>query len=147
MVPGSHTVQRIDPASNAVIAAISLDDQQTSAGNPVHGVFGAGALWVVDELAGRVYRIDPSTNQAGALDLSLETFDGAGLGDFFITYGRGLVWVRSAENRIVAIDPATLQVAQTYETPQGSGGAFFVAPDSLWMANSSAGNVWGKQLP
>jgi DNA-binding beta-propeller fold protein YncE len=147
MVPEAHLVRRIDPATNSVIASIAFEDQPPGVGFPVHGVFGGGALWVVDELALRVYRIDPQTNQAGALDLQLDFPDGTTFGDWDITYGRGLVWVRKSENVIVAINPVTLEVVETHETPFGGGGGFFVADDSLWVGNNRAGTIWGLQLP
>jgi streptogramin lyase len=145
-VPNLAVVRRIDPASNRVVATITIPQTGADAANPVHSVFGGGALWVVDEPAGHLYRIDRASNSAQLVPLAFSSFDGQ-FGDWFITYGRGRVWVRNAGDAIVAIDPATLTVTDTITTPEGGVGGFFVADHSIWLGNNSAGTLWGVQLP
>lgn len=147
MATDAGVVYRIDPRTDEVVATITFDDLPAGSAFPVHGVTGGGALWVVDEHALRVYRIDPATNTAQPLELELQPFSGTSFGDWYITYGRGLVWVRQSENMIVAINPITLQVVETHQTPLGGGGGFYVASDSLWVGNNRAGTLWGMQLP
>jgi streptogramin lyase len=146
-VPDAGVVRRIDPATNQVSATIAFDDLATGDAYPVHLATGGGAVWVVDEHELAVYRIDPRTNTAQRLGLSLQFFAGTSFGDWYIRYGRGLVWVRQTETTIVAIDPRTFQVVETHQTPLGGGGGFFVADDSLWVGNNRAGTLSGVQLP
>lgn len=146
-VTDAGVVRRIDPATNEVSATITFDDLPSGSAFPVHLATGGGAVWVVDEHALAVYRIDPRTNTAQRLDVALQPFQGTSFGDWYIRFGRGLVWVRQAEASIVGIDPRTLQIVETHQTPLGGGGGFFVADDSLWVGNNRAGTLWGMQLP
>lgn len=63
-----HTVTRIDPVTNRIVATIDIGD----ANDPFHGpssmAFGHGTLWVLDGTAdcSCVHRIDPSTNRVVA---------------------------------------------------------------------------------
>ena len=50
------TVSRIDPASNAVVAAVTVGD------GPGSLAIGDDGVWVANELGGTVVRIDPRTN-------------------------------------------------------------------------------------
>ena len=145
-LPNLGVVRRIDPVSNQVVATIPIPPEGADAPSPVHSVFGGGALWVVDEPAGHLYRIDPASNSAELVPLSFTSFAGK-FGDWFITYGRGRVWVRNAGNTIVAVDPATLAVTDTITTPDGSAGGFFVTDHSIWVGNYRSGNIRGVQLP
>ena len=142
------TVRRIDPDTNEVIATIPLSpgDGQTF---PVHGVAAAGALWVVDEIGLKLYRIDADTNETSVVDVPLlhDTSDSMDYGDWYVTYGRGLIWVRTADDTIVGIDPSTEQIVERQTTPLGGGGAFFVADDSIWLGNNQAESVSGIRLP
>ncbi|MEO6350785.1 MAG: glutaminyl-peptide cyclotransferase [Candidatus Limnocylindrales bacterium] len=144
-IPDLALVRRIDPATNSVVATIALAAIDEDGVNPVHSVFGGGALWVVDEPEGQLYRVDPVTNSARPVGVTIESFEGQ-FGDWYITYGRGRVWVRTASDTITAIDPATLQVDRTITTPIGAGGGFFVADGSIWLGNNLSGTIWGMQL-
>ena len=149
MISDLGSVVRIDPATNQVMATIALSSDPANAAYPVHGVAAGGALWVVDEIGLRLYRVDVATNTATSVAIPLrhEADDGMDFGDWYVTSGRGLIWVRVADDAIVGFDPGTLNVVQTQATTSGGGGAFFVADDSLWLGNNFDGTVSGMQLP
>ena len=143
------TVMRIDPDTNEVIATIPLRSESDQQTYPVHAVAAAGALWVADEIGLKLYRVDAETNAASIVDVPLlhEASDSMDLGDWYVTYGRGLIWVRTSADSIVGIDPATERVVEQQATTPGGGGAFFVADDSVWTGNNAAESVSGIRLP
>jgi streptogramin lyase len=148
-VSDDATVVRIDPTRNEVTAVIQLGSDAGGETYPVHSVAAEGALWVVDEIGLKLYRIDAATNEASVVDVPLthEAGDRMDFGDWYITYGRGLIWVRTSDAEIVGIDPSTERVVERQATPEGGGGAFFVQDDSFWLGNNLVGTVTGTQLP
>jgi virginiamycin B lyase len=149
MLSDRGSVARIDPATNHVVATIPLSSGPEAPAYPVHAVAAGGALWVVDEVGLRLYRVDAVTNTATSVPIPLthEATDGMDFGDWYITSGRGLIWVRISDETVVGFDPTTSRVVQTQATTPGGGGAFFVADDSLWVGNNGDGTVSGMQLP
>ena len=110
----------------------------------------AEPLWVVDENNFKIYRVDSTTSEVTQLpfDFDHELAEGMEFGDWYITYGRGLVWVRHADDTVVAIDPDTYQIVDTRTTsPQGGPGVFFVSDDSLWVGNGWNRDLTGIRLP
>lgn len=94
------TISRIDPATNQVVATITVG------GSPFGMTAGFGSLWVANEGDGKVFRIDPATNQVSA---TIQTHDNAES----VVVGAGAVWVSyyGASDQpagvISRIDPAT----------------------------------------
>ena len=74
------TVARIDPATAAVTATISVGRRPTGV------AAGGGAVWVANSLSGTVSRIDPETNLVEATVEVGEAPQG-------VTVAHGLVWV------------------------------------------------------
>jgi hypothetical protein len=102
--PETHSLLRIDPATNEIVATIPV----RSAG---HIAVGAGAVWTIDYIEGSdtLVRIDPSSNRVVAtIPVGYYAFDVAAVD--------GAVWVtrdivgagRSGE--VIRIDPATNEV-------------------------------------
>jgi YVTN family beta-propeller protein len=53
----SHSVTRVDPKTNAVVATIKVD------GSPADGTRGPdGLIWIPNQGVGTISRIDPATN-------------------------------------------------------------------------------------
>jgi streptogramin lyase len=95
---GEHTVTRIDPASNLVVAILPFEDA------PGDVALGAGAVWVSHPGAGAVSRLDPATNEVVArVEL------GDGLEPLFLAADAVSVWVLGV-SRLARIDPATNQM-------------------------------------
>ncbi len=79
--PVERTLLRIDPASNAISAAIEID------GRPDIAVAGEGAVWVLDRDHELVFKIDPASNRVvTSIALPVGEAD-------TIAAGNGTVWV------------------------------------------------------
>jgi streptogramin lyase len=113
----------------------------------VHITEADGAVWVVDEFAYSVYRIDPGTNTATRVNIDLEVIDGTGFGDHPIAFGGGGLWVRESDASLARIDTASLTVAERVTTEPFGGGAFIATDDSLWYANLKGDSIVGLQRP
>lgn len=88
-------VSRIDPATNKVIASVTVSP------GSCYLAFGEGALWVVSAGSQTVQKVDPATNTA-VTTTKLGTAPG------FLAAGEGGVWVQEQGDGTVArIDPAT----------------------------------------
>jgi YVTN family beta-propeller protein len=112
---GGHVAQRIDP--NASPTAIAIAD---------------GAIWVTDNQADNVTRIDPS---------GLDTPIAVGNRPSGIAIGDGAVWVAdSLDNALVRIDPSTRSVTTTIAVGDSPAGVA-VGAGSVWVANSGSGTV------
>ena len=109
-------VQKLDP--NASPAAIAIG--------------GDGAVWITDNGADNVTRVDPT---------GLLTPIAVGNGPSGIAVGDGGVWVAdSLDNAVVRIDPDTRAVTTTI--PVGSSPAgIAVGAGSVWVADSGDGTV------
>lgn len=137
-------VARVSLATGGETAAITWEVAEGQA-YPVHLVVGDGAVWVVDELALAVYRIDPATNATAKVDVALQVIDGTGFGDHPIAFGAGQLWVRETETSIARIDTAALAVAERVTTGPFGGGAFVVTEDAFWYTNLKGGSLVGLQ--
>jgi YVTN family beta-propeller protein len=169
MIDARGTLARFDPATNAVVAEISV------APGSYGLAFGEDALWVTSTDQSTVARVDPHTNLivetipvgkaprfiavgAGAVwtlnqgDGSVSRIDpktnkvaatievGVPGGGGDIAVGEGSVWVTAFEFPLSRIDPSTNTVMQQFH---GEGGdAVRVALGSVWLSNLKAGNVW-----
>ena len=125
----SRTVTRIDPATDAVLAVIPVDDPASVL------AAGAGSMWLTSLPGDSVTRIDPSTNTAtGTISLAP-----SGLGPIGITVYDGYVWVAnhdgSPTGSVAKIDPATMRVVAVVPVgDQSSAG-----PN--WLS-AGAGSIW-----
>ncbi len=124
------SLQRIDPATNAVVATILVGP------TPRFLAAGAGGARTLNQGGGTVSRIHPTTNRTIAtIDVGMS---GSG-GD--ITLGRRLVWVRGKSALLAAIDPSTGRVVEVLDPPAGSG-AVRVAGDRVWVSVPDIRTVW-----
>ena len=139
-----HVVARVDPRAGRVIAEVTWAAPGLGAA-PVHMTQAGGAVWVVDEEALGVYRIDPATNLATRAAVDLELVDGTGWGDHPIAAGPDGVWVRVSETGLARIDTTTLLVVEQVETEPMGGGSFFSVDGALWYANLKGDSVVGLQ--
>lgn len=88
-------VARVDPASNHVIASVTVDPGSN------YLAFGLGSLWAVSGTHHTVQKIDPRTNR-----VSRRTPVGRQPG--FLAVGEGAVWVQEqADGTVARIDPDT----------------------------------------
>ncbi len=126
----SGSVQRIDPATNQVVATIPTGPV------PRFLAGGEGGVWTLNWGDGSVTRIDPHTNQR-VVDIPLGMEGGGG----DIATGAGRVWVRGTKVLLASIDPATNRVTTIYGPPAGSG-AVRVADDLVWITAHDTNTVW-----
>ncbi|MCI0583947.1 MAG: hypothetical protein L0227_13860 [Chloroflexi bacterium] len=141
-----HVLARVDLVSGQVLAEV-VWPAPGDGPNPVHLTEADGALWVVDEAALAVFRVDPATNAATRVDIDLEVIDGTGFGDHPIGFGGGGLWVRESESSIARIHTATLSVAERVTTEALGGGSFVVTDDAVWFANLKGESIVGLQRP
>jgi hypothetical protein len=125
-----RTVQRIDPATNAASATITVGDGQGLA-------FGEGAVWATNFDANTASRIDPRVNAVVA------TIPLRGTTPVLLATGFGAVWVGvdNPEGQpcdLERIDPATNAVAATVSEEFDIGCA---------GVGVGAGSVWAGGIP
>ena len=126
VAPSTGPLTRLNAASGAV--AQQLDPNASPAGIAA----GEGALWISDNEAGNVVRVDPT---------GLLTPIAVGNGPSGITVGAGAVWVAdSLDDAVVRIDPGTRSVTATIRVGRSPAGLAFGA-GSVWVANSGDGTV------
>ena len=122
---GQHTLARIDPSSNRVVATIPVACPCSVAADET-------AVWVASP--GSAMRIDPATDRTVAeVHLPQEYFMPK------VAMGAGAVWVWYPDDlprgpdHLVRIDPATNKVVADIPTNGANGLA--VSADSVWIAN------------
>jgi len=125
------TVERIDPATDAVVAKVGVP------GSPAAIALGAGAVWVVDS-SGDLTRIDPSTNQVVA-ELPL------GYVGFGVATTSDTIWVsgeidEGTQSVLWSVDPATNTLISTYDTAAPCG-LLASAGDDLWAECGTAQQI------
>jgi YVTN family beta-propeller protein len=117
----------IDPDSG------ELYEQFTVGGGPNAAAVGAGSVWVANQRAGTVSRVDAETRQITTIDIGRDASA--------LAFGGGSLWVASAEHRGVSqIDPRTNRVLRAIEvgnTPSGVAVAF----GAVWVATAVDGAV------
>lgn len=125
------SVQRINPENNQVDATIAVGPQ------PRFLAAGQHAVWVLNQGDGTVTRIDPKSNAVVAtIDCQVP---GTG-GD--ISSGRGLVWVRAKNGRMLqTISRETNEVERIFGPLNGSG-AVRVAGGLVWVTAHDINKVW-----
>jgi YVTN family beta-propeller protein len=103
-------------------------------GGPVSLAVAEGSVWVANQEAGTVSRIDPASNRV-VETIKAAVFVGgtlAGSSHQVITAGAGAVWVAHG-NSTARIDPATNRVTATWPFGPGSGG-LLVSQGALWVS-------------
>ena len=150
----SHTVTRIDPEQNRVVATIPVGE---GALDVFHGPtflgFGHGTVWVLDGTAdcGCVHRIDPSTNRIVAT-IGLGTPTQLRVAPLGIAVQQDAVWVAlrwgtegAPTGSVVRIDPTTNEVVAVVpvgSNPEGGGPTGIAATASaVWVGVPSTRSV------
>jgi virginiamycin B lyase len=124
------SIQRIDPRTNRVIAAIRVDD-------PCNGLAaGFGSVWAPGCADEMVTRIDARTNRVVARIHAHIFSEGEGL----IAAGAGGVWVATADGALSRIDPTSNRIVATVSVPKGSTAAV-VGFGSVWVTSHDTGTV------
>ncbi len=116
-----QTLQRIDPATDAVTDTLTLGR------TPGFLAAGEGAVWVQEQGDGTVARIDPAT-----VAVTGRVKVGANLKWGDIDTGGGKVWLRTTDDQTFAvIDPQSLEVLARAGKAVGSG-ALRYTPAGIW---------------
>lgn len=124
--PSSGLLTRIAGATGRVVQQLDPN------ANPTAIAIGAGAVWIADNQADNVTRVDPT---------GLETPIAVGNGPSGIAVAPDGVWVAdSLDNAAVRIDPNTRAVTATIPVGDLPAGVA-VGAGSVWVANSGAGTV------
>jgi virginiamycin B lyase len=128
LTPSDHSVVRIDPATNDVVATIGV-------GRAPSGLaVGAGAVWVSRHSDGAVVRIDPATNRVVAT-IAVGRAPGA------VTVAGGVVWVALPEDGgLGRIDPASNR-STVVRVPGCCAGELAAGEGGLWVANRGDGSL------
>lgn len=133
------TLQRIDPATNAVEEVLTLGDGRN--GNFWHVEVGFGRLWLTDPDKDEVIARDPATGDV------VGRIEGVSLPMDVVASGDHL-WVRSADGRgelneeLHRVDPRTLQVTGSVSTGTECCIAGLVEHAGyLWMARSEVADT------
>jgi YVTN family beta-propeller protein len=126
-----QTISRIDARTGQVAATIP-----TPTLGPNQLAVGADSVWAIASYLLR--RIDPTTNQAVAVDADWELVDGG------LTVAGGRVWLSGAAysgaQPIVRVDPATNRRADT--VPTEADGALAVGGGSVWHAGIGTQTIY-----
>jgi DNA-binding beta-propeller fold protein YncE len=125
------TIERIDPRTNAVVAAIPLGRIGETHGWRYSLAVGAGAIWVSAPTS--LWRIDPTTKRyMGSVPLGHSAEDSS------VATGEGAVWVASRDGTLLRVDPDSQRVV---EIPLGRPvyladrwDALAVGAGSVWLA-------------
>jgi peptide/nickel transport system substrate-binding protein len=115
-----------------VLGRLQVADHTDPNASPAGIAIGDGAVWLTDNEANNVTRVDPT---------GLLTPIPVGNGPTGITVGAGGVWVvDSLDDAVVRIDPGTRSVTATIPVGRSPAGIAFGA-GSVWVANSGDGTV------
>jgi YVTN family beta-propeller protein len=103
-------------------------------GTPRAVAIGAGSVWLADDLAGTITRIDPVSGVAAATITVGHAPSG-------LAVGEGAVWVAdSLDNSVFRIDPGSNEVSATVRVGNSPRG-LAVGAGAVWVANSRDGTV------
>lgn len=123
-----NTIHRLDPATNKVVAAVTVGQK------PCSGLAaGFGSIWAPNCGDHTVSRVDAKTNQVVAtIPVGPAESEGG------IAAGAGSVWlVTDTKGVLSRIDPATNKVAAEIAVPAGSAACIF-AEDAVWVTTPEA---------
>ncbi|HEV8699162.1 MAG TPA: hypothetical protein VGQ89_15820 [Candidatus Limnocylindrales bacterium] len=133
-VSPSDTLLRISPADPRTAQAIKVGD------GPRFLAISDDAVWVMNQGAGSVSRVDRS----GAVVATITVSD-VPIGGGDIAVGGGSVWVRTEQDLLVRIDPATNSVTDRYGPPSGSG-SVAADDDAVWVTAHDTASLWRLPL-
>jgi streptogramin lyase len=133
-VTPTDTLVRISPADPKTSQAIKVGD------GPRFLAIGEEAVWVMNQRAGSVSRVDAGGSVVATIPVSDTSIQG---GD--IAVGGGSVWVRTEQDLVVRIDPATNSVTARYGPPSGSGSVAANA-DAVWVSAHDTSSLWRLPL-
>jgi virginiamycin B lyase len=122
-------VQRLDPHTNAVVAAVSVNV-------PCNGLAsGFGSIWTAS-CTGELVRINPTTHSVVTRIRTTIAADGEGQ----VAVGFGSVWVAGGDGRLLRIDPTTNRISSTIKIRDGSS-AVVTGYGSVWVTNPEDNSV------
>ena len=125
--PGAGLLTRLDGASGRIVEQLDPNASPTAI-----AIGGDGAVWITDNSANNVTRVDPT---------GLLTPIAVGNGPSGIAVGEGGVWVAdSLDNAVVRIDPGTRAVTETIPVGNSPAGVA-VGAGSVWVADIGDGTV------
>lgn len=114
-----HTVTRIDPQSNAVVATIPITGSADLFHGPTRMGFGRGSLWVLDGTfdCSCLHRLDPSINrEVATIPLGVPGYQGR-IAPLGIAVQPDAIWVAlrqgtedATDGAVVRVDPRTNEV-------------------------------------
>ena len=137
--PDLDTVTRIDPATNTIVAQISVD------GFPQGIDVGFGGVWVAaadppEGANGAVYRIDPQTNEiVAAIPLD-------GLPEF-VAVGAGGVWATASDGTVRLIEPGSNQVVEPpAQVSEGGRTSVTVGGGMVWATTLTGPDAVGSAV-
>jgi virginiamycin B lyase len=133
-VPATDTLLRIDPADPRSSRSIRVG------AGPRFLAVGEDAVWVMNQRDGSVSRLDSD----GVVVATIEVSD-VPIGGGDIAVGHGLVWVRTEQDLVVTIDPATNRVVDRYGPPSGSG-SVAVDDAAAWVSAHDTSSVYRLPL-
>ena len=124
----ANSVGIIDASSGAIASRLPLQ------GRPGGVAVGAGSVWVTDEVAGTLLRVDPVEQ------IVVDTIP-VGDGPAGVAVGAGAVWVANSESHTVSqINPDSGTVVATI--PVGNGPiSVAVGVGAVWVANATDGTI------
>ena len=127
---GPHIV-RIDLRRRTVTDRIRVRDDYA-----VSVTAGGGSVWAVTS-NGSVLEIDPKRRQVVKQGQASDTAERA-------AFGAGALWVRADADRLVRVDPETLEATRVHRLPEAPvpGGPLTVTDDAVWAGNFGEGSVW-----
>jgi YVTN family beta-propeller protein len=127
VVRADFAIARVDAETNDVVAKVPVGNWPSAIAS------GAGGVWVADDSAHTVIRIDP----AGASSVTATT--PVGRGPSAVAVGEGAVWVANTDDNTVArIDPDTAAVSETIQVGRRPTG-IAAGGGAVWVANSLSG--------
>jgi YVTN family beta-propeller protein len=111
-----------------------VTDRISVGSRPTAIAAGADSLWVTDEAAGTVVRVEPGSRRVSEA-ISVGNTPSS------VVFGEGAVWVANRTDGTVSrIDPATDAVTSTVEVGANPS-ALTVDDGAIWVANSGDGTV------
>jgi streptogramin lyase len=125
---------RVNPRTGSVIRRVPLSGVTGGA----HTLsFGGGRLWLVDEEAGVLYRIDPASGRSDSVDLGGYAVEPA--------YGMGFVWICALTKNgaeMMRVDPRTLHAEFAGKgLPAEEGGEYTAGLGSVWRLDVPSGTL------
>jgi virginiamycin B lyase len=130
---GDGTLSHIDTSTNQVVETLKIGEIGGTYGSPWAMALAAGSLWVTDNAAHTVVRLDPATGDVLAtIPLEVEPFS--------MDANEEAVWVSALDgNQVIRIDPKTNAVVATIEVPSAANFAF--TDGAVWVTNLRLGKV------